>query len=269
MDYHVPEFLLYLQHEKGVSSNTLSAYQRDLNQFFALYKQAPITSRNLGQFAQWLSTKQYSPASIHRKLSSLKSFCSYLFREQLIDNHPRGLISLPKPPQRIPKALKIPQVEALIGASDRLRDSAILELIYACGLRISEAQNLEISHIDWDSKTLRVVGKGNKQRSIPFGRKAEVALRTYIKARSPGRRVFPWSRQTLYLIVKKAARRAGIKASPHTLRHSFATHLLEGNADLRLVQELLGHADIATTQIYTNVTRERLKSVYRKSHPRA
>jgi integrase/recombinase XerD len=283
------EFLTFLSYEKGFSKNTVAAYKNDIEHFFQVANTNDITTKSLSTFSSTLVKNGYKASSIHRKLSAIKSFCSYLFREKIIDIHPKALVTMPKQEKPLPKVLKIDEMEKLINSPDKndlfpLRDKAVIELFYSCGLRISECMNLKLEQINLEENVLIVIGKGNKQRMIPFGNPAKVAIKEYMQNERPkiirysdsghiflnrlGKKL---SRQGLYSIIKKYALRAclNMNVSPHTLRHTFATHLLEGEADLREVQTLLGHANITTTQIYTNVSRERLKKLYKRTHPRA
>ncbi len=281
------EFLIYLKYEKGSSKNTVDAYKSDLIQFFCFLGSNQISSRQISFYAKDLHKREYSISTIFRKLSSLKSFFSYLYREGFIDTHPQSLVVMPKTQKKLPGTLSLKEVEKLIESpsqEDRylFRDRAIMEVIYSCGLRISECKNLKISCINLQNKVITVFGKGGKERMIPFGEKVKDLIDKYIinervilAGSYSGDFLFLnrsgkyFSRPGIYSLIKKYVRKASLKpdTSPHTLRHSFATHLLEGEADLREVQVLLGHADISTTQIYTHVSRERLRKVYEKAHP--
>jgi integrase/recombinase XerD len=230
-----------------------------------------------------------APATLQRKIACLRSFYRHLRREQVIDHDPTSELRAPRSAARLPKVLSRDEVARLLvqprGTSPAaLRDRALLETMYACGLRASEAVTLELPALDLEDGILRARGKGSKERIVPIGRKAIKTLEAYLRAGRPllvgpreERRVFvnlrggPLTRQGLYKIVKRHARTAGLehRMSPHTLRHTFATHLLAGGCDLRSLQEMLGHADIGTTQIYTHLSAERLRDVYFESHPRA
>jgi integrase/recombinase XerD len=286
---YLEEFLAFLSYEKGFSKNTISSYKHDILQFLKFENPKKFNPKILASFAKKLTEKGYKTSSIHRKLSSLKSFCSFLFREKIIDSHPNALFNLPKKEQKLPTVLKISEVEKLINAPNKnnaypFRDKAIIELFYSCGLRISECSILKISDINFTEEIVTVTGKGNKQRIIPLGSKAKQAIETYLNKERPSqirhvktdflflnRFGKELSRQGIFLLIKKYIKLTNLneKISPHSLRHTFATHLLEGDADLIEVQELLGHANISTTQIYTKVSRERLKKIYNKFHPRA
>jgi integrase/recombinase XerD len=234
--------------------------------------------------------QKFSINSVARKISAIKSFFHFLLREGQVKKDPAAEIELPKQPKRLPKALTFGEVFKLLAGGEGeksrlwLRDLAILELLYACGLRAAELVALDVNDVNLEVAFVKCTGKGDKERIVPVGKKALQAIRDYLEKLRPklmkkpeekalfldhwGRRL---SRQGLFNLVKKYVRAAGITrhASPHTLRHTFATHLLERGADLRTVQEMLGHANIATTQIYTSVSRERLKKVYSQAHPRA
>ncbi|MFC1751875.1 site-specific tyrosine recombinase XerD [Thermoproteota archaeon] len=283
------DFSMFLSYEKGASPNTISAYERDIKQCLNFLNGRDLNASHLSEFSSFLSKRGYKPDSIIRKMSSLKSFCNYLFREKLITTHPKALITRPKRQQLLPKSLRLKEIEQLIESPDDedrfpLRDQAIIELFYSCGLRVSECLNMAINQINMERESVTVTGKGNKQRVVPLGSEAKKAIKQYLdkerplisRTRSPNilflnRFGKGFSRQGLYQVIKKYVRKAGLRetTSPHTLRHTFATHLLEGDADLREVQEMLGHADIATTQIYTRLSREKIRKIYQNSHPRA
>jgi integrase/recombinase XerD len=293
MEKHINEFLSYLNYERGYSPNTLSAYGLDLRQFVLSLKKrgmiAPeqIDRRSIVAFATELSRTQKA-TSIERKIAAIKVFCHYLLREGYLKHDPTLDVSSPKTEKRLPKALSFSDVTRLVEFPKgeghlRIRDRAILEVLYGAGIRASELVGIDVDHLNLDVGFLRVFGKGRKERIVPLGRAAISALNEYIdKARpslmkkdnSPlflnnaGRRM---TRQGLSFIFNAYVEAAGLRkgTSPHSLRHTFATHLLEKGADLRSVQEMLGHANIKTTEVYTNVSRERLKRVYKQAHPRA
>src|SRR5688572_18496325 len=294
----VLDFLSYLELERGLSRNTLNAYRTDLLQFGEYLQRhglKALSSRpaDVAEFLAELATGEDRPAcsaaTIHRKAACLRSFYKHLRREELIDDDPTAALSAPRRARRLPQVLNYAEVQKLL-ASPRgsdpsaLRDRALLELMYACGLRASETIGLEVGDIDLEHGFLRARGKGSKERLVPLGRKAAAAVSVYLRGGRPqlvgvgqvsklfvNFRGGPLTRQGLYKIVQRHARAAGLdgRMSPHTLRHSFATHLLAGGCDLRAVQEMLGHADIATTQMYTHLSGERLKEVYFEAHPRA
>ncbi len=293
------DFLAYLELERGLSHNTLSAYQSDLAQFgrFLARRGVSPLSTGHGDLAAFLSElasggedrPAVSPATLQRKAACLRSFYRHLRREGLIEHDPTAELRGPPKTQRLPKVLSREQVAKLLaqpkgGEPLALRDRALLETMYACGLRISEATALEMGDVDLREGVLRARGKGSKERIVPVGRQAVSALDAYCARARPqlvGTRVESHllvnhrgaglTRQGLYKIIQSHARSAGLaqRMTPHTLRHTFATHLLSGGCDLRSLQEMLGHADLATTQMYTHLSAERLKDVYFDAHPRA
>lgn len=292
----IDEFLAYLSAERGLALNTLESYGRDLKQFIAFLDradppaalEAATTAAVIGYLRQ-LQDEGKAPATVARRLAAIKAFYQFLVRERRLDRDPTAHLATPKLQKRLPRVLSVREVESLLRqpdptASSGLRDHAMLEILYATGIRVSELVSLDVEHVNLDMGFLRCTGKGSKERVIPIGSLAIQSCREYLKSgrnrllRDPaevglflnhhGRRL---TRQGFWKILKKYSRQAHITAdiTPHTLRHSFATHLLENGADLRSVQEMLGHADISTTQIYTHVTRGRLKEVYARTHPRA
>jgi integrase/recombinase XerD len=299
MSTRILDFLAYLEFERGLSRNTLEAYRTDLLQLGGHLRRrgvdpAAATHEDLASFLTDLARGSedraaVAPATLQRKTACLRSFYRHLRREAVIEHDPTRDLRAPRKSQKLPQVLTRGEVGQLLGApkgSDppALRDRALLELMYACGLRASEAIELEVSDIDLRHGVLRARGKGSKERLVPVGREAITAVRTYLQRGRPDlvglreeRRLFVnrrgggLTRQGLYKIVQRHARSVGLadRMSPHTLRHTFATHLLAGGCDLRAVQEMLGHADIATTQIYTHLSAERLKDVYFAAHPRA
>jgi integrase/recombinase XerD len=294
----VLDFLSYLELERGLSRNTLNAYRTDLLQygeFLAGRELDALAVRpvDISDFLAHLATGNGRPAcsaaTIHRKTACLRSFYKHLRRDELIGDDPTAALSAPRRARKLPRVLNYAEVQKLLAAPrgdepTTLRDRALLEVMYACGLRASETIGLEVSDVELRQGFLRARGKGSKERIVPLGRKAIAAVNVYRRSGRPklvGERheakLFvnfrggPLSRQGLYKIVQRHARAAGLggRMSPHTLRHSFATHLLAGGCDLRAVQEMLGHADIATTQMYTHLSGERLKEAYFEAHPRA
>ena len=292
------DFLAYLEFERGLSRNTLEAYRSDLLQFGRFLEargadaqtaSAADVSDFLVELAEGNGRPPSSPATIHRKAACLRSFYRHLRREGLRETDPTTSISGPRRGRRLPKVLNRAEVSKLLSqpkgtAPTSLRDRALLELMYACGLRASEAIGIEVGDLDLEEAVLRARGKGSKERVVPVGRAALQATRIYLERGRPALvhqgivaqlfvnfRGEPLTRQGLYKIVRRHAATAGLaeRMSPHTLRHTFATHLLAGGCDLRSVQEMLGHADVATTQLYTHLSSERLKDVYFKAHPRA
>jgi len=295
----VLDFLAYLEFERGLSRNTLEAYRSDLLQFGAYLERIGADALGVGhaELAAFLAElaeggedrPAAAPSTVQRKTACLRSFYRHLRREELLDGDPTATLTAPRRGRRLPKVLGRAEVARLLEhprgtAPVALRDRALLEVMYACGLRASEATGLEIGDIDLEEGILRARGKGAKERLVPVGSAALTALRAYLDRGRPALvgarhethvlvnvRGGALTRQGLYKIVQRHARGAGLdgRMTPHTLRHSFATHLLAGGCDLRAVQEMLGHADIATTQLYTHLSAERLKDVYFKAHPRA
>ncbi len=295
----VLDFLAYLELERGLSRNTLEAYHSDLLQFGEFLRRRDCEAQEathadvaafLTELAQGHDGRRpVAPTTLSRKVACLRSFYRHLRLENAIDHDPTAELRGPRKPQRLPRVLSRDEVNRLLeqprgeGALV-VRDRALLELMYACGLRASEAVGLELADVDLEEGLLRARGKGAKERLVPIGRSALAALRGYCTGARPellgegsqsrvflNRRGAGLTRQGLYKIVQGYARRAGLaeKMSPHTLRHTFATHLLAGGCDLRSLQEMLGHADLATTQIYTHLSADRLKDAYFGSHPRA
>jgi integrase/recombinase XerD len=294
MDTLIDEFLSHLSVERGLSKNTLESYKRDLARFFEYLKSRHIASIDnvtrqiITSFMLSEKDRGISSNSISRELACLKTFFKFLVRENKIKEDVTSVIESPKLWKKLPSTLNLEEVESLLKAPNvkdlmGARDKACLELMYATGMRVSELINLKMDDVNMEVGFVRCFGKGNKERIVPFGKKAREGIIRYIdKARSAflkkkvsnflflTRLGKPMSRQTFWKTVKKYASEAGIKKdiTPHSLRHSFATHILERGADLRIVQEMLGHADISTTQIYTHVSKDRLKSIHHKFHPR-
>lgn len=290
----IEAFLGYMSLERGLSANTISSYRRDLDQaarFLALGKVADWRNVAAADAARWvhsLSAAKYSVASLARKLSALRMLARFLVREKLRDDDFTALLTGPKPSRKMPGTLSEDEVSRLLAAASGgqprdLRDRALLELFYSSGLRVSELAGLTLQQIDLQQGFLRVFGKGSKERVVPVGGRACEALATYLVSGRPhlvrphtGSQFFlnhrgrGLSRVALWMIVKASAKRAGLtrNVKPHALRHSFATHLLTGGADLRAIQEMLGHASISTTQIYTAVEPQRLLEHHAKFHPR-
>jgi integrase/recombinase XerD len=290
-------FLDYLELERGLSRNTLEAYRSDLLQLgeFLERRGLAATDATHGELSAFLAELEVAASTLARKIACLRSFYRHLRREGTIEHDPTADLRGPPKPQRLPRVLSRDQVARLLrqpsgSAPLALRDRALLELMYACGLRTSEAIGLELSDLDLEEAMLCARGKGSKERIVPIGRQAVAAVLAYCRdgrpaliASRPGgvtraqtqlflnSRGAGLTRQGLYKIVQGHARSAGLaeRMSPHTLRHSFATHLLAGGCDLRSLQEMLGHADLATTQVYTHLSAERLKHVYFSAHPRA
>jgi integrase/recombinase XerD len=295
MDIEVQRFLDWMAVERGLSRNTLASYSRDLVQFVDFAEKRGIKSPEgvdsqlILAFLASLEQARYAPTSVARKVSVVRSFFKFLIMERVIHENPFATLTISKPPRRLPKSLDVDEVALLLNAPDirtdiGLRDKAMLETLYATGLRVSELVNLRIDDVNFGSGFIRCLGKGNKERVVPLGEIAACCIRSYICG--PRNRVsgseyseylfltaqgMPMSRVAFWKIIKKYAKACGIRkeVTPHTLRHSFATHLLERGADLRSLQEMLGHASIATTQVYTHVSRDHLREIYRETHPRA
>lgn len=320
MQQEIQSFLEYLSVEKGFSRNTVEAYRNDLTQFREFLLQAAgqangsnasgtaidpeWSGERTGLGAEWstvgrtrilsfimdLKDKRYAPATVARKVAAVKSFYHFLLAEGLVQADPTENLESPRVGKSLPMTLSVKEVDELLEQPARLstpeaiRDRAMLELLYATGMRVSELVSLNVDDVDTSAGYVRCLGKGGKERIVPVGYQAMKAVEEYLVG---ARRTLAHSRQQtalflnhrgdrltrqgFWLIIKNYARAAGIAANitPHTLRHSFATHLLNGGADLRAVQELLGHANISTTQIYTHVTGERIRQVYDEAHPRA
>lgn len=297
LDRALDTYLRHVTIERGLSEHTIAAYRRDL----AAYREwlaaegitdtAEVTAAVVGRFIADRAGAEPAPAatSLARMQSSVRGWHRFLAREGIEDDDPSGRLRPPKAPQRLPKALTIDQVERLLAAPSAedplgIRDRALLELLYATGARVSEAVGLDVDDLA-HGDVLRLRGKGSKERIVPIGSFARSAVDAYLTRVRPGlaakgrasARLFlgargaPLSRQSAWLVIRAAAEGAQItsEVSPHTLRHSFATHLLQGGADVRVVQELLGHASVATTQIYTHVSVDTLRDIYATSHPRA
>ncbi len=290
-------YKIYLQLEKGLSVNTLDAYLHDVHLFFdflVTQKHSPaikdLTIKHLRDFLEYINKLGLSSYSQSRVISGIKSFFNYLLLEKIIETNPAEMLSAPKLGRKLPEILNINEVEAVMKTVDLSepegqRNRAILETLYGCGLRVSELTGLRISQLFVNEKIIRVTGKGNKQRLIPIGDPALQQIMIYLKEIRPdiqakkeaedilflNRRGGQLSRQMVFLIVKKYIEKTGIKKniSPHTFRHSFATHLVRNGADLRAVQELLGHVSIITTEIYTHLNTNDLRNAILKYHPRS
>jgi integrase/recombinase XerD len=292
-DLEVDGYLNYLAAEKGLAANSLTAYSRDLAAFVDHLERRHVTSataaqaRDVVSFLEGLQQRGLSARTRARMFAALRGFFAFLLREERLAADPTHDIHLPRLGQRLPRSLGPDEVVQLLTAHDNSalgqRDGAMIELLYATGLRVSEIVSLKVSQVNLEAGYLTVVGKGSKERAVPVGSVARQRLLDYLHAARPALlrgRLSPYlfvnrngrhlSRQGFALRVRLAVRRASIggKVSPHTLRHAFATHLVEHGADLRAVQMMLGHADISTTQIYTHVARDRLRAVHRKFHPR-
>jgi integrase/recombinase XerC len=288
MKQPVTAFLRHLAVEKNASPHTLRSYRSDLADFeqHLAATSTTLVSVDVRAVRGWLAAlhrRGLDPASVARKLAAVRSFYRFLVRRGGVERNPAREVRGPRLTRKLVGFLPIDEATALVGArglagAARARDVAILELLYATGLRVSELASLDLETVDRETRTVRVLGKGRKERMVPYGGAAAQALDAYLGARATTRGpVFVSARgarlgvRSIRTIVGRAAGAAGVtrRVTPHTLRHTFATHLLDAGADLRAVQELLGHADLATTQRYTHVSRERLRSVYDATHPRA
>lgn len=289
----VDAFLGHARVEKGLASHSISAYTFDLKDFRSFFAARrlpwPPRPEHLRAYLDALRAAQRSPRTVARRLSALRQFFRFLLLENRLSEDPTVLLASPSQWRNLPRFLTPSQVEALLAAPAPAtprgaRDRAMLETLYATGLRVSELVSLRLSEINLEPGFLRVTGKGGKQRLVPLGSKAQAALRDYLASGRPAllksrpcahlfvtSRGASMTRQAFWTLLRNYGRQAGIfqRLSPHVLRHSFATHLLEGGADLRSVQAMLGHADISTTEIYTHVMRARLKSVVDQYHPRS
>lgn len=290
----IKTFLEYLRVERGLANNTIVSYRKDLENYSQFLQNqgavlASAEKKHIIGFLLSLQKLERSPSTISRHLAAIKTFYKFLLEERIIINDPTMNLESPRLQRPLPKILSFQEVELLLNQPRGLtpgekRDKAMLELLYATGLRVSELISLNLEDINLEIGFLRSLGKGSKERIIPIGKAAINAVDAYLRQgraklvkSNLERNLFvnqhgrPLTRQGFWKILKKYAREAGIKKeiTPHTLRHSFATHLLEGGADLRSVQEMLGHADITTTQIYTHLTQGRIREVYFKTHPRA
>ncbi|MGE7764676.1 site-specific tyrosine recombinase XerD [Peribacillus sp. NPDC096540] len=297
MENQIRDFIHFLTIEKGLAKNTLVSYERDLNSYWSYLKNVETITTwndsrrvNILHFLVHLKDQGKSSKTVARHIASIRSFHQFLLRERVTDQDPSLHIETPKPERSLPKVLSMEEVEALLEAPKvmdefGLRDKAMLELMYATGMRVSELISMDVSDVHASMGFVRCIGKGNKERIIPIGQTALGAIEHYLdrargKLASPKHRTESLflnhhgnrlTRQGFWKILKKLVKTAQIEKeiTPHTLRHSFATHLLMNGADLRAVQEMLGHADISTTQIYTHITNVRIKDVYSKFHPRA
>ena len=292
MDKLADQFINYLRVERGLAENTIQSYSRDLNRFFQLLEARALSPLVISQdqIMAYVSLigKNLSARSVARNISTIKAFFRFLAAEGIIQNSPARLLETPRLARRLPKILSQGEVERLLSQPDSSnamgqRDRAMLEILYATGLRVSELVGLKVLSVNLEAGYVRTLGKGSKERAVHIGEKAIGAVKEYLAdgrlqlaKRTNSATLFlnsrghSLTRQGFWKIIKKYGREAAInkKITPHGIRHSFASHLLEAGADLRSVQVMLGHADIATTQIYTHVTRERLKELHEKCHPR-
>jgi len=289
------QFINFIKFEKGLSENTINSYSIDLTQYlmFLMINNIEdfnnVTDYHISNFLKILAESELSDTTRIRYLSSIKSFHRFLFIEKIVESDVSELIDLPKRKRKLPETLSIPEIEKIlnqpnISTAIGIRDRSILETLYGCGIRVSELINLSKKDIIWESEIIRIIGKGSKERIVPIGSSALFWLDKYIKEIRPkivktsltneiiylNQKGGKFSRMGIWKIIKEYSLRAGLdNVHPHTFRHSFATHLLEGGADLRAVQEMLGHSDISTTQIYTHIDKEFIKEVHKTFHPRA
>ena len=278
----ISDYLSYLEIERGLSKNTIFAYQSDLIFFFdfiQIQKQDflidDIGRKDFSNYIKFLAKHELNPSSITRKIASIKGFFKYLCSNREIKSNPAISIVSPKLPKRLPKVLTTNEINNILNEGLDSFELALTELLYSAGIRVSELVNLEIKNIDFKQKIIKVFGKGSKERIVPINSKCIKVLSEYLKKReiislkynskpylflnSKGEKI---TRQAVYKIIRKQGEKINKKISPHTIRHSFATHLLENGADLRVVQELLGHSSIVTTQLYTHISKKRLKEIY-------
>jgi integrase/recombinase XerD len=292
----IEDFLNFLTVEKGYSKNTIDAYRNDLFQFAKFLESQdvddwkPVTKDHLTSFILDMKQREYSSSTVARKVAAVRAFLHFLVSENVLSEDPSENLDSPSVTKRLPRPISPEDIEALLAAPDTdkgargVRDKALLELLYATGMRVTEVVSLQVDDVSLASSTVRCFGKGAKERIIPVYPKAVRALEEYLekgrlslikdseeKALFVNHRGERLTRQGLWLIIKRYVKQVGISdlVTPHTLRHSFATHMLNGGADLRNVQKLLGHANISTTQIYTQVSNKHLREVYDDSHPRA
>ncbi len=272
-------YLEYLELEKGLSMNSIDSYRRDLTGFIETLDSdniEDITRQSVSKYIRFLKEHRYAITSIIRKIASLRGFFKWAYATGLTQTNPALAIEQPKIPKKLPKVLNIVEIETLLKENLSPIERVIMELLYSCGFRISELINLKMSDIDLKSKYIRCFGKGSKERIVPLGEYAKQAIENYLpyrelilqKYNSSSKKLLlsetnhELTRQEVYKFIRKQGEKIHKHISPHTLRHTFATHLIENGADLRVVQELLGHSDVATTQLYTHISKKRLKEVY-------
>lgn len=271
------EYLDYLEIEKGLAQNTIEAYRRDLTDFLNFCGEfKKIQRTQINSYIRNLHEKKYSPTSIMRKIASIRGIFKWACTNEIITTNPALTLEQPKIPQKLPKVVSVAEIEEILGQNLSKAQTVTVELLYGCGLRVSELVNLKINDFDLNGKFLECTGKGSKDRIVPLGTKAINAIKTYLPEREfylqknnkksskllineHGKEA---TRQEIYTFIHNQGKKLHKTISPHTLRHSFATHLLENGADLRVVQELLGHSNVSTTQLYTHISKKRLKDVY-------
>ena len=279
---YIAQYLEYLEVERGLAFNTILAYRSDLYSLSEFLSTQNIEELNdisrlqLNLYIKNLYDKKYTPGSITREIASIKGFFNWLSINELIKHNPSLAIEQPKLPKKLPKVLSMKEINEILDTSMTVIEKAVLELLYACGLRVSELTDIRLNNIDLTAKFLRCTGKGSKERIVPIGKRACLAVRAYLKERDYITKKFniksrycflkengkKLTRQDVYVFIHNLGKNVDKDISPHTIRHSFATHLLENGADLRVVQELLGHSDVSTTQLYTHISKKRLKDIY-------
>ena len=273
----IGEYLEYLELEKGLSANTIDAYRRDLTDFSVNIENIDLINRmTINSYIRKLKERNFAPSSIIRKIATLRGFFKWANSSGILEKNPAATLEQPKVPQRLPKVVSLKEIEEMLHNNLTELEHVMMELLYSCGLRVSELVNLKLNDIDLSSKYVRCFGKGSKERIIPIGEQAKLVIKEYLPTRDflikkynlttknllineKGHLI---TRQDVYNFIHKQGKLIHKSISPHTLRHSFATHLLENGADLRVVQELLGHSDVSTTQLYTHISKKRLKEVY-------
>ncbi|MBR6162728.1 site-specific tyrosine recombinase XerD [bacterium] len=280
--HYISQYLEYIEVERGLSKNTVEAYRNDLMSFAQFLSSQgaddfeKIKRIHFNAYIKTLRDKNFSATSITRQIASIKNWFNWLIANEITDQNPSLILEQPKLPKKLPKVLNLSEIDTLLSEPLSLLDRAVLELLYATGLRVSELVNITISDINLSAMFLKCTGKGSKQRIIPVGHKAVEAINKYLKEREyiikkykiSSQRLFLKengefiTRQDVYKFIHRLGKDINRDISPHTIRHTFATHLLENGADLRVVQELLGHSDVATTQLYTHVSKKHLKDVY-------
>lgn len=273
----IGEYLEYLELEKGLSQNTIDAYRRDLSDFAQNLEDIHTINRmNINAYVRTLRERKLAPTSVIRKVASLRGFFKWATSSGILEKNPAATLEQPKTPQRLPKVVSVKEIDEMLHNNLTPLEHVMMELLYSCGLRVSELVNLKLNDIDLSSKYVRCFGKGSKERIIPIGEQAKTLLKEYFPTRDLLIKKYNLTtknllikdnghfvtRQDVYNFIHAQGKLIHKNISPHTLRHSFATHLLENGADLRVVQELLGHSDVSTTQLYTHISKKRLKEVY-------
>ncbi len=280
---YIAEYLEYLQAERGLAQNTIDAYRRDLSSFSDFLNTLEdiddlekIKRQHINYYIKELHDKNYTPTSVTRKIAAIRGWFRWLCAEEFITQDASFGVELPKLVKKLPKVMSVSEIEKILKNNLNETETVMLELLYGAGLRVSELSALELNNIELSSRYVRCIGKGSKERLIPIGNKAKKAIQKYLKIRDLYIKKYRldtkrllikenghlMTRQDIYVFIRKQGELLKKHISPHTLRHSFATHMLENGADLRVVQELLGHSDVSTTQLYTHVSKKRLKEVY-------